>query len=180
MFLSVLWLIWILEQQVSLFIFSTSLVLIAIAIIVLFLRKSKQTQFWDFVLLLLVLLSLLGPTFQPESKSVELDSIESYLSAGSPVFVDVTAAWCITCKVNEKTVLKTAEMQAFFSKHNITFLEFDWTNKNENITSYLNQFNRNGVPLYVFYISGKDPVVLPQLLTIDSVKEILLKEMEIK
>ena len=180
MFLSVLWLIWILEQQVSLFIFSISLVLMAIAISVLFLRQSKQTQFWDFVLLLLVLLSLLGPTFNAAPKSVELDSIDSYLSAGSPVFVDVTAAWCITCKVNEKTVLKTAEMQAFFTKHNITFLEFDWTNKNENITSYLKQFKRNGVPLYVFYVEGKDPVVLPQLLTIDSVKDSLLKQMEKK
>lgn len=88
-----------------------------------------------------------------------------------PVFVNMTAAWCITCKVNERVALNTKETRALFATQNIAYLKGDWTNENPDITAYLAEYGRNGVPLYVFYgARGADgarpePVVLPQILT---------------
>lgn len=90
-----------------------------------------------------------------------------------PVFVDATATWCITCKFNERVALRSEEVQRYFADHHVTFLVADWTRGDETITRYLASFGRNGVPLYVFYPPGKEPVVLPQLLTPSLVVETL-------
>lgn len=81
-----------------------------------------------------------------------------------PVFVDVTAAWCITCLSN-KRVLESDNMKQWFKEHNITKIEADWTLPDPTITKYLASFNRAGVPLYVYYPKQGTPVVLPQILT---------------
>lgn len=85
--------------------------------------------------------------------------------AGKPVLVDATAAWCITCKINERVALKPAEMQAFLRSKNVMILVADWTNSDPEITHYLAGFGRNGVPLVVYYPPHGEPVVLPQVLT---------------
>ena len=82
-----------------------------------------------------------------------------------PVFVYATAAWCITCKYNERTVLDTAPVREAFQKNKIEILIADWTNKNTAILNYLQTFNRQGVPLYVLYNRQGQPTVLPQILT---------------
>lgn len=85
---------------------------------------------------------------------------------GRPVFVNMTAAWCITCKVNEQVALKAARVAEAFEAANVAWLEGDWTNRDPIITRYLESFGRSGVPLYVFYPAGDgDPVILPQILT---------------
>ncbi len=83
------------------------------------------------------------------------------------VFVDFTAAWCVNCKVNEKTVLATEPVQRALREKNAIFLTADWTDGAEDITRLLKGFGRAGVPLYVVYPAGKttDPIVLPELLT---------------
>lgn len=93
--------------------------------------------------------------------------LQEYRDAGKPVFVNMTAAWCITCLANEKAALGTETVQAEFQKRGIVYMKGDWTNYDEAITEYLKEFGRSGVPIYVFYPAGKvgDPVVLPQLLT---------------
>ncbi len=90
---------------------------------------------------------------------------------GTPVLVDATAAWCLTCKVNERVAIKPQPMQEFFREKNVTLMIADWTNNDPAITEYLASFGRNGVPLYVFYPSGGEPKVLPQLLTPSMVRE---------
>lgn len=82
------------------------------------------------------------------------------------VFIDFTAAWCITCQVNKKTVLNTEEIQKLFSKENVYLVKADWTNYNKEITQALAGFGRNSVPLYVYYRKAeREPVILPELLT---------------
>lgn len=82
-----------------------------------------------------------------------------------PVFLDATAAWCITCKVNERVALYPSATQDYLKSKNVTVLVADWTSANPVITALLAEFGRNGVPLYVFYPAQGAPVVLPQVLT---------------
>jgi len=87
-------------------------------------------------------------------------------ASGQPVFVDATAAWCITCLVNEKAVLSRASVKDAFAQRHIAYLVADWTNRNAAITRMLGANGRSGVPLYLYYPPGADkPVVLPQILT---------------
>ncbi|KQT19569.1 thiol:disulfide interchange protein [Methylobacterium sp. Leaf399] len=91
--------------------------------------------------------------------------LDALVAAGKPVFVNMTAAWCITCQVNERTALRTDAVQAAFKARGVTYLKGDWTNQNPEITRLLEKHGRNGVPLYLLYGSGAGPAVLPQILT---------------
>ncbi len=89
-----------------------------------------------------------------------------------PIFVYLTADWCITCKVNERRVLETKDIESLFAEKNVLVFKGDWTKRNSDITEYLSRFERNGVPLYVYYGPADTqngqrpaPVILPQLLT---------------
>lgn len=87
-------------------------------------------------------------------------------SAGQPVFINMTAAWCITCLANEQTTLSSDSVLQAMRDNGITYLKGDWTNQDPEISAVLDSFNRPSVPLYVLYPgSGKDPVILPQILT---------------
>ena len=97
--------------------------------------------------------------------------LESLLQAGTPVFVDFTAAWCVTCQVNERLVLATSAVANKMKAIGVVAVRADWTRPDPDITRALAQFGRDGVPLYVLY-SGKDkdpPRILPQILTTDNV-----------
>ena len=91
--------------------------------------------------------------------------LESLRAAGTPVLVDATADWCITCKVNERVALGDSAVQAAMKAKSIKLLRADWTRQDAKITAYLAQFNRRGVPLYVYYPPKGEPQVLPQILT---------------
>lgn len=84
---------------------------------------------------------------------------------GRPVFVNLTAAWCITCLVNERVALSTDPVKAAFAARGVAYLKGDWTNRDAEITAVLQRFGRSGVPLYVLYVPGKEPQILPQILT---------------
>jgi len=88
-------------------------------------------------------------------------------SEGRPVFLNMTAAWCITCLANEQTTLGTERVQQAMSDNDITYMKGDWTNEDPEITAVLEQFNRPSVPLYVLYPgdASKEPLILPQILT---------------
>jgi thiol:disulfide interchange protein DsbD len=101
--------------------------------------------------------------------------LSALLSQGNPVFVNVTADWCITCIANEKTALSSDAFQEAMAAANVTYLKADWTNYNPEIAAFLKQFNRNGIPLYLVY-SGRvneAPQVLPQLLTTQTLVDAL-------
>lgn len=83
-----------------------------------------------------------------------------------PVFVNFTAAWCITCQVNERVAIATPRVQAAFREAHVAYLKADWTNREPRITAALARYDRSGVPLYLLYPPGEGaPRVLPQLLT---------------
>jgi thiol:disulfide interchange protein DsbD len=82
-----------------------------------------------------------------------------------PVFVNLTAAWCITCLVNERTALASTAVQDAMKARRVVYLKGDWTNRNAEITRLLAKNGRSGVPLYLFYPGRGEPTVLPQILT---------------
>lgn len=86
-------------------------------------------------------------------------------AAGRTVFVDMTAAWCITCQVNERVALERPEVKAAFAAQGVVVLRGDWTRQDPAITAYLRSFGRDGVPLYVLYRPGREGTLLPQILT---------------
>jgi thiol:disulfide interchange protein len=81
------------------------------------------------------------------------------------IFVDFTADWCLTCKVNERIALMTPEVRQAFAERNVAWLVADWTDGDPAITHVLSHYGRPGVPLYLVYAAGGSPQVLPQLLT---------------
>ncbi len=94
---------------------------------------------------------------------------------GKAVYVDATAAWCITCQLNKRIAIDTPKTRQAFTQYNVVFMVADWTRKNPEITEFLRSFGYNGVPLNVFYpAGGGEPVVLPQILSeqivIDTIK----------
>jgi thiol:disulfide interchange protein DsbD len=97
--------------------------------------------------------------FTPERLQTELEQ-------GRTVFVDFTAAWCLTCKFNEASVLEAKDVREAFQRHGIVKLKADWTNGDPVITKLLQQFGRPGVPLYVLYpAKNEEPIVFPEVLT---------------
>lgn len=93
------------------------------------------------------------------------DRVAALQAEGRGVFVDFTAAWCITCQVNKRTTLTQASVREVFAAHDVVFLTADWTNRDPVIAETLEQHGRAGVPLYLFYSGDGDVEVLPQLLT---------------
>jgi len=104
-------------------------------------------------------------------------ALEQLRDDGIPVFVDVTADWCITCKANEQAVLFTDSMTALFKDHGVVYMIADWTDYDEAIGALVRSHRRNGIPLYVMYpAAGKgEPFILPQLLTTTVMTEALQK-----
>jgi thiol:disulfide interchange protein len=101
-------------------------------------------------------------TFSPEL-------VAQLRSEKKPVFIDFTAAWCLSCQVNEKVAFGSEEVQKAFADKGIAALKADWTNKDEVIAKELAKFGRNSVPLYVLYLPDQEAVLLPEILTPDIV-----------
>jgi len=82
----------------------------------------------------------------------------------------MTAAWCVTCLVNERVALSSPRVREAFTRHHAVYMKGDWTSQDPAISAFLRQYDRDGVPLYVFYPAGAAaPRVLPQILTEDLV-----------
>src|SRR6266516_3221906 len=103
------------------------------------------------------------------------ERLQAELGQGHTVFIDFTAAWCLTCKFNEANVLESDAVREAFQRHAIVKLKADWTNGDPVITKLLQQFGRPGVPLYVLYPGkSEEPIVFPELLT----KSVILEKLE--
>ncbi|MFI5329114.1 MAG: thioredoxin family protein, partial [Candidatus Rokuibacteriota bacterium] len=102
---------------------------------------------------------------------------------GKPVFVNFTAAWCITCLVNERVALRGPAVAEAFARKGVVYLKADWTSRSAEIASVLGSFGRSGVPLYVVYpsragrASAPEPHVLPQILSEGTIIEAIDKEL---
>ena len=117
--------------------------------------------------------SLAGPTQTAAAEGADL-AYEPYTpqrlaelqAEGRPVLVNYTAAWCVSCQVNDRVAISTAGSARAFKKHNVAYLKADWTKKDPVIAADLAKYGRAGVPLYLVYgVKGGEPVILPAILT---------------
>ncbi|GGC95874.1 thiol:disulfide interchange protein DsbD [Aquisalinus flavus] len=99
-------------------------------------------------------------------------TLEELRAAGTPVFIDFTAAWCVTCQVNKQTVLTRQQVVSQFHEKGVVYMVADWTVQDPEITRALEAQGRSGVPLYLFYAPGaSEAQVLPQVLSFDIMRE---------
>jgi len=89
--------------------------------------------------------------------------VETLVGAGHPVFVDFTAAWCVTCQFNKKTTLSDPQVLADMQQRQVQMLRADWTRRDPDIAAALARLGRSGVPVYVLYQAGRPPLILSEL-----------------
>jgi thiol:disulfide interchange protein len=186
MFATVAWLVWVLGQQSGVDGAGTLLgLLVAMSMVVWALTLQGRVRAAMVAVAVVSLaafawatgdnITKLPPPQQAQADSVwqpwEPGRVDQLIAGGQPVFVDFNAAWCVTCKVNEKTTLSRPDVLADFAKKNVAMLRADWTRRDPAITAALAQLGRNGVPVYVFYASGKPPVVLSEILDAQEVRD---------
>lgn len=176
LYLTAIWLLWVFANQTStdqLAVLMAGMVLIVLGIWLTRVntRGSRWVQGGTLAAWILALSVL--PNIQAAGSGQGIiktpysdQALASALNNDQAVFVNMTADWCITCKVNERIALQNGEVEELFAEQNVLYLEGDWTNADEKITEVLARFERNGVPLYLVYKAGESEAqILPQILT---------------
>lgn len=179
MFAAAIWLVWVLSLQAGEagVLYVLAAMLAAAFAIWCFKRKARPVKIIGVMSMLAALALSVSLYPKQVALSHEADAwsaarVSELQAEGRPVFVDFTAAWCVTCKVNEKVVLDQARTRKLFGDTNTAFLIADWTNKNDVIAAELAKYGRAGVPLYLVYNQDSvSPVILPQVLTYDVIRE---------
>ena len=170
-----IWLLWVLVRQTSSDVVALMLGGLLLLVFGLWLVKGGSRLSRSLGLLAVIAslsaipsLSQLTPT-SSEQAVVEIDSepyassaLRAHVDEGRTVFINMTADWCITCKVTEKRLLTTEAVDQLFESYGVIRMTGDWTRYDPLITEYLNAFDRVGVPLYVVNHPGMDPIVLSQ------------------
>jgi len=191
LYLTALYFLWVLGIQAGIngvAVVAGACLLVAFAMWLLQ-QRSTTRGFWRTATLVICMLSIVGAlsllsssmlrSGQVLASAKSFDDVESAFipfsaqgvadlrASGTPVFVNMTAAWCITCLANEQTTLNTERVQNALQQLGITYMKGDWTNQDPEISRVLDQFNRPSVPLYIFYPAdpADEPVLLPQILT---------------
>ena len=181
MWASALWLLWVLSSQVNnqeviQVLLGSLLIIIGLWLV----EKNNSKTNWirwivrlPFILLLIFSLWLIPTSYSDldESKQNQLayspQLLEDLREENALVFLNFTADWCITCKVNESVALKTSKVRKLLTDKDITYIEADWTRKDPVISSALEEYGRTGLPLYLLFPSKGDPLILPEILTED-------------
>jgi thiol:disulfide interchange protein/DsbC/DsbD-like thiol-disulfide interchange protein len=181
MFATVVWLVWVLGQQTGVDGAGKALLaLVGLAFVVWLAGLSRLRGTAGRIALLAVLAAGLAwswpqglspadhrpgaataSQWQPYDEAVLAQAV----GRGQPVFVDFTAAWCVSCQVNKRLVLDTDATQQAFADAKVLLMRADWTHRDETITQALARLGRNGVPVYVLIRPGREPVLLPEILT---------------
>jgi thiol:disulfide interchange protein DsbD len=187
MFGTVVWLVWVLGQQIGL---DGAAALLGGLVVLAFAAwalgapghspATRRVMGTAAVLLLGLSLAWVGPALRAEAVPVAGDTpwqawsserVAEATAQGRPVFVDFTAAWCVTCQFNKRTTLADAELKADFSAKNVLLLRADWTRRDPAITAELSRLGRSGVPVYAVYTPGAaGPKLLSEILSVDEVR----------
>lgn len=178
LFASFIWLGWVLFHQSGLV---GVLILAAGAGVLLAAALLRRPT---LALLALVLLPFLhgtplpSPLLLPGAHPYSAAALAALRAQNRPVFIDLTADWCITCQVNERGVLASAPVRSLFVNHDVAVLVGDWTTRNPEITALLARYHHAGVPLYLYYPPGKPAQLLPQFLTRKMLETVVLGQSE--
>ena len=177
------WLMWVVSQEAGpsgVLATAAGLVLVGFAGWVFGITQASEVQPRRFgqaaaaVAVMAALTVLSGMSAVPVGATETAQSAEAYTperlaalrAAGRPVFVNMTAAWCVTCLLNERVAIDTDQVRQAFAAGDVTYLKGDWTRQDPAITAFLRQNGRDGVPLYVFFPAhGGQPEVMSQILT---------------
>ena len=172
MFVTVVWLVWVLVQQSGAEGVAWVLAAFVGAGFLAWLGTRRPTALRTVWLGMLAVAALVVWTVPPQGAAqriagggFDMQVVEARRAAGDPVFLNFTASWCITCLANERSTLGTDRIRGYFEERGIAYLKGDWTNADPAITEVLERFGRSGVPLYVYFPPDGEPVVLPQILT---------------
>ncbi|ESQ81323.1 protein-disulfide reductase DsbD [Asticcacaulis sp. YBE204] len=183
MYGAALWMAWVFAQQVSGW--GLFALVIALALLTAGLwwpKLSLPSVLRPVFLGLSLIVAAVAAVQKPEVATAVTTDHEVFSTAriaelraqGKPVLVNLTAAWCVTCKVNERLVFETKAFKDALNQSGTVYMVGDWTNQDTAISQYLSQNGRSGVPLYVYYgVNNAEPVVLGQLLTAKDVVNIL-------
>lgn len=194
MFATVVWLLWVLGQQTGIDGASSLLaLLLAVAALVWALRLPGRAR-WAVSSLTLAGLVWLGVNLLPGAlretpppattavtdpaqhwQAWSAAAQQAHLSANRPVFVDFTAAWCVTCQYNKKTTLADAQLLADMDARQVVLMRADWTRRDPAITQAITALGRSGVPVYALYAPGQAPVLLSELPSVAEVQAALQK-----
>lgn len=178
LYLSVVWLVWIVMQQSGNDAAALTLIGLVLVTFALWLwhRSGRFAAALKILALLLALALLAHPALRPSAATLTTqqhadaepyseERLAALRAEHRTAFVNLTADWCLTCKLNERTTLQSDAVQKAFAEQGVTVLVGDWTRADPVITQTLARFGRDGVPLYLLYAKGGEPRVLPQILT---------------
>jgi thiol:disulfide interchange protein DsbD len=180
MYAAVVWLLWVLAQQTGADGVALALMGLVLMAFGLWWRRASGASLAGTAAALASVVLALGmsawikPVSADTTPGASASAHEPYSAErlaelrgqNKPVFVNMTAAWCISCLVNERVALSRPEVGEAFAKAGITYLKGDWTREDPRITAVLKAHGRSGVPLYLYYAPGAaEARVLPQILT---------------
>ncbi len=195
MFATVAWLVWVLGQQSGIDGAGTLLgllVLLSLSVWALTLKGQTRTVIATFSIAASALFiwasgSNLTKIQDREQAAGQLADgaqgwqawepgrVDQLTAQGQSVFVDFTAAWCVTCQYNKKTTLSDASVLADIAAKKVVLLRADWTRRDPAVTAALSSLGRSGVPVYAIYKPGQRPVVLSEVLSVEDVRAELAK-----
>jgi thiol:disulfide interchange protein DsbD len=191
MLATVVWLLWVIGQQTGIDGAAALLVLLLCAAMLVWALSLQGRSRIVIATISIAFGAVLMPTIGsnvvkiPEDLPVAGESsgwqawepgkTEQWLAQGKPVFVDFTAAWCVTCQYNKKTTLADQAVLKDFETKKVQLLRADWTRRDPAITQALTSLGRSGVPVYVLYKPGSAPVIMSEILSVTQLQEELAK-----
>jgi thiol:disulfide interchange protein len=190
MLATVAWLVWVLGQQTGIDGAAALIVLLLAVSLMVWALSLKGRARWVVTIISIAICAIFMPTIASnvlkiqEAAPIQVSSgwqawepgkVEQLLVNNQSVFVDFTAAWCVTCQFNKKTTLADESVLQDFAAKKVQLLRADWTRRDPAITQALQQLGRSGVPVYVIYKPGSAPVILSEILSVTQLRAELAK-----